>query len=140
MNRILLILALLSLPALSQPTFTSLDARATGYGGGKSENYLAFERLLDQGPGARDQFEQLLKEGNGAGRLYAALGLWSLDPDRGRQAMTNLLQDREKVRLMVGCLGTEAEVREVANELLSDRPSMVGRDAFLKGSPAPAQK
>ena len=96
------------------------DGSAIGYAGSPSPSYAAFAAELEKGAAARPLFEQTLKEGTPAARLYAALGLYSLDKERGTAALQSLCSDSSPLQTMHGCLMSDTTVGAMAAELLKN--------------------
>lgn len=120
-----LVAACLALPSLAVEleTVSRLDSKATGFAGTESANYKAFSEVLHEGEAAEPKLQKILKEGPSAAKLYAAMGLYKIDPKAGRSALEMLALDKSPVEVMSGCLVWTATVSEVAKELLSDNES-----------------
>lgn len=125
MKRVLFVMLLLSSLCLGQQVLTldkvtQFDDLATGVAGSKSGNYLAFEAEVERGDKAAPLFEELLKSGPPAARLYAAVGLWNLDKARGKAALESLTADTSEVDRMSGCMVMRTTVGATAKEILKD--------------------
>ena len=123
---ILILLLLLAVIANAQTTSLTLanvesfDNSNIGYAGTPSPNYEAFRAEYKKGQKALPIFEKLLKEGKPAARIYAAIGLYGLDKNRGQAALQSLKTDTTAVRTMNCCEQTDTTVGEVVTELLVD--------------------
>jgi hypothetical protein len=93
------------------------DPPIVGFAGGLSPNYLAFRSTLATGPAAKAQFEDLLRSGNPAAKLYAAIGLHKFDSAQGRAALDALAKDTTPVSGMSGCILYTSTVGQVATGL-----------------------
>lgn len=121
----ILLFALMSFAAFGESQVklaevSRFDGRAIGYAGTASPNYEAFRAELARGEAAAPLFEELLKSGPPAAKLYAALGLYRLDQSRGVQALESLRNDTTPVSGMSGCLMEQSTVGKMAAELLKD--------------------
>lgn len=127
-----LILLISSLSALAEglAQVEQFHPRATGYAGSESATYLIFKAQVQRGEEARETFQQCLKKGTPAGRLYGAVGLWKLDPEEGQRALTALASDQAPVDLMSGCLMMRSTVGEIARDLLSEQPQNLSLQSF----------
>lgn len=106
--------------ALELEDVSQLDVRATGYAGTESANYKAFKDVLSQSEAAEPKLQKILKGGSSAAKLYAALGLYRLDPKAGRSALEMLALDKSPVAVSSGCLVWTSTVSQVAKDLLTD--------------------
>ncbi len=127
----LILMLFLSLGALAEASLSlaevySFDNSHIGAAGSPSPNYEAFKAELSRGKGAEANFQGLLKDGRPAAKIYAALGLYSLDKLRGVAALESLRDDSSPVRTMSGCMVDESTVGEVARELLANDGEAVG--------------
>lgn len=126
---ILALLALMSLSAHAESTLklsevVRFDGRAVGYAATESQNYQAFRAEVERGEAAAPLFEELLKTGTPAAKLYSALGLYHLDRERGVKALQSLSGDTTKVSEMNGCMVDETTVGATAKMLLGDNEAV----------------
>ena len=112
-------------------TTTELHVRSTGYGGAESATYKVFAATLAKGESSRAVFEECLKDGPAAAKLYGAIGLYHLDPEAGRQALLNLRTDQSKVKLLQGCIMSEQRVGDLAAQLLSEDNNTLSFRSFI---------
>lgn len=105
---------------LSLAEVSSFDNSHIGMAGSPSPNFAAFQSEVNRGDKAAPLFEKLLQEGKPAARIYAALGLYSLDRSRGLAALESLKSDPSKVRTTNGCMTDETTVGEAVTELLAN--------------------
>lgn len=127
----LILLFLLAVMAQAEPTMTladvaSFDSSHIGYAGSASPNFDAFKAELARGEKAAPLFEKLLKQGKPAAKIYSALGLYSLDKERGMAALESLRSDDTPLRTMSGCMMDETTVGKVATELLQNNGEAIG--------------
>lgn len=113
-------LAIGSLAQSELATTTRFEAPAIGVAATKGAGYLAFQTELQRGAEAQPLFQDLLQHGTPAARLYAALGLYSLDRERGLQALQNLTSDASEVTSYNGCEAEVTTVGAVAKSFLGD--------------------
>ena len=90
----------------------------------QSQNYQAFRAEVERGEAAAPLFEELLKTGTPAAKLYSALGLYHLDRERGVKALQSLSGDTTKVSEMNGCMVDETTVGATAKMLLGDNEAV----------------
>lgn len=123
---ILVFTVLLAVWASAEPESPTLaqvqrfDSSHIGYAGSASPNYEAFRAEVARGEAARPVFEEILEQGPPAARIYAAIGLYGLDKERGMAALEGLKSDRAAVTIMTGCMQWETTVAEVVTGLLAD--------------------
>ena len=117
-----MILSLLGLPALAEMEFSTvpaLHASAVGYAGTESEIHKSFRALLEKGDGAKPIFQECLKSGTPAAKLYSAIGLHRLNAEEGKKALLSLMESQEPVTVMQGCILSNETVGGVARDFLS---------------------
>lgn len=66
---------------------------------------------------AATTFGSLLRERGATEQLYGLLGLHLVNAPEFRGALPRFLESKEKVRVLVGCIAGEWEVREVARQI-----------------------
>ncbi|MBW4577481.1 MAG: hypothetical protein KME08_19790 [Aphanothece sp. CMT-3BRIN-NPC111] len=96
----------------------TLDDAAIGFAAARSQTYQAFEQALKAGSSIRSELDELLQQGSGSGRIYAAILIERLDKEAGRTALSLLQTDPEVVEHRSGCLTTNHTVGELATNLL----------------------
>ena len=130
---LVLFIVTLTLTAVAQDfsQIPALHARATGIAGEESSNYKVFAKTLEQGARSKPLYLQALKSGTPAAKIYAALGLWTLDREQGKLALEQLVDDKEPLVLLSGCCSETITVGQVAKDLLSNKQTYVSFDSFL---------
>lgn len=122
-----LLLGMLTLGAYAQThplaQVARFDNAHIGYAASQSPNYAAFTSVLKTEQ-AETVFTEVLDNGTPAGRLYAAVGLYHLDEQKGRAALSQLSRDQSGLETMNGCMVFETTLGEVAAELLSDSAAL----------------
>lgn len=104
---------------------TRFDTRATGGAGDESSSYLAFRHEVSKGEKALPLYYQLLIEGSPPARLYAAIGLYSLDVKEGKRALRVLWDDPSQVTITDGLGRQDTTVGLVAQRIFAE-PEYVG--------------
>jgi hypothetical protein len=129
----LLLLILLAIPGGAQELISSteLHTSAVGFAGQKSPTFQSFENVLKQGESAETVFIKCLKDGTPAARLYGAIGLFSLDKEKGQKALQSLSGDHDTVTLFQGCIKSNHEVGELATALLKEDGRTVHLGSFM---------
>ncbi|MFC0005155.1 hypothetical protein [Micromonospora siamensis] len=85
-----------------------------------TEAYRRVEAALAAHPQeARKQVRWLLKHGSPAGKAYAATLLQAVDPEAGRDAWTELRDDKGEFTTFTGCVMNKATLREYAADRLT---------------------
>ena len=114
---------------------SELHGPAVGYAGQKSDTYKVFATALKQGQRSKPLFQKCLKGGTPAAKLYGALGLYSLDPREGREALAQLRGDSNEVSMLKGCILERSTVGELAEKLLSKEKNSLDPEYFLPNKP-----
>ena len=122
LGTVLMILALLGLPAMAHTEFATvpaLHASHVGYAGTESEIHKSFRAVLEKGDAAKPISQECLKSGTPAAKLYSAIGLYRLDVEEGKKALMSLVENQEPVPVMQGCIVSNETVGGVARDFLS---------------------
>ncbi len=85
-----------------------------GFGSAPSPYYYKFQAEAAKGEGAIPLLEQLVLDGTPAARLYAALALYSIDNDRGIDALESLKGDTSPLVTLFDCTRGGGTVGEFA--------------------------
>lgn len=127
---LLLILLWLATQATAQNTtalaqVTQFDARSSAESGSESASYMAFRHEVSKREKALPLYYQLLIEGSPAARLYAAIGLYSVDVKEGKRALRVLWDDPSRVTISDGLGRQDTTVGLVAQRIFAE-PEYVG--------------
>lgn len=96
-----------------------LDDSAVGFANQKTATFKAFAEAYLAGASVRTELDWLLTHGSGAGKIYAAILIETLDKEAGKKAYEALKDDKTPINYRSGSLIEERTVGDLANGLLN---------------------
>ena len=96
-----------------------LDDSAVGFTNQRTDTFKAFEQAFAAGTAARPHLDWLLKNGSGAGKIYAAILIDQLDKEAGKQACESLTSDDTAVEYRSSDIYESRTVGDLATGLLN---------------------
>lgn len=97
----------------------TLDDSAVGFANKRTEIFNAFAQAFAAGDSVKAHLDWLLKNGSGAGKLYAAILIDQLDNEAGKQAFESLQADETEVQYRSSDIHEIRTVGDLATGLLN---------------------
>ncbi|HTN45256.1 MAG TPA: hypothetical protein VL098_02845 [Flavipsychrobacter sp.] len=87
------------------------ESEYVGFAGSASKQYKNYKRLLETA--TEKELQALLSHKNAAVRVYVFMALQKKNPTLAKKASKKLLNDKEIIRTLQGCIGGVTTVREL---------------------------